>query len=407
MTDLSDVARAGSGAARAARLGWRIHNQRRWYRHLRYQAVVNALMVGDDVDYPTPPEAHEAALRLCEILDAIFVPLEIQTGIFNKLGRWLREKITHGVRYPLHDGRNAQTYWDRLYRWAKAAAETNDGKEALDYARFPDVEHRSHIFAQRVVAKTSALLLSHALPDKGLNDVRDRMSIQVHRGQTRSEAVDTHRRVIAIARTATAGIASTFVLHLGFDQDLASSLTVGGAALASAAVHEATTGGFRALTEPMLAARRQSRAWLATMPMWLIHYVTWRDGLIRRGQGDGIHQLLSIVTAIRANEAKLEPVQDTEHVEQRLKRHIENANRVGDIELESALMNLESAVLYQPERILNSLTALIALVDGLSEVPGPEPDTGIPGPMLSSGVPTQLANRDTADDRLRTDNPRT
>ncbi|MBB5792094.1 hypothetical protein ACIP4U_40565 [Streptomyces caelestis] len=405
MTDFSDVSRAGSGAARAARLGWRIHNQRRWYRYLRYQAVVNALMLGDDVDYPTPPEAHEAALRLCEILDALFVPLEVQTGIFNKLGRWLREKITHGVRYPLHDGRNAQTYWDRLYRWAKAAAETDGGREALDFARFPNVENRAHIFAQRVVAKTSALLLSHALPDEGLNEVRDRMSIQVHRGQTRTEAVDTHRRVIAIARTATAGVASTFVLHVGFDQDLTNSLTVGGAALASAAVHEVTTGAFRALTEPMLAARRQARAWLATMPMWLIHYVTWRDGLIRRGQGDGIHQLLSIVTAIRANDAKLGPLQDTERVEHHLKRLIENANRVGDSELESALMNLESAVLYLPERILNSLTALIALVDGLSEVPGPEPDAGVPGPMLSGSVPPQLASWDPASGRFQVDNP--
>ncbi|MFK0255561.1 hypothetical protein [Streptomyces sp. NPDC090445] len=405
MTDFSDVARAGSGAARAARFGWRIYNQRRWYRYLRYQAVVNALMVGDDVDYPTPPEAHEAALRLCEILDALFVPLEIQTGILNRLGRWFRETITCGVRYPLHNGRSAQTYWDRLYRWAKAAAETDGGAEALDYARFPNGEDRAHVFAQRVVAKTSALLLSHALPDEALNEIRDRMSVQVHRGQTRAQAVDTHRRVIALARTATAGVASTFVLHFGFDQDLSNSLTVGGAALASAAIHEATTGGFHSLTEPMLAARRQAAAWLATMSMWLIHYVTWRDGLIRRGQGDGIHQLLSIVTSIRANEAKLEPLQDTERIERHLRRLIENASRVGDGELESALMNLESAVLYQPERILNSLTALISLVDGISGVPGPEPDAGIPGPMLSGGVPLQLDRRNRADGRVQEDNP--
>ncbi|MDQ8707250.1 hypothetical protein RCO28_32995 [Streptomyces sp. LHD-70] len=247
------------------------------------------------------------------------------------------------------------------------------------------------------MAKTSALLLSHALPDDGLNDVRDRMSREVHRGQTRGEAVDTHRKVVALARTATAGIASTFVLHVGFDQDLANSLTVGGAAIASAAVHEVTTGAFSSLTEPMAAARRQARAWLATMPMWLIHYVMWSDGQIRRGTGDGIFQLMSIVTAIRAREAKLEPLQDIERVEQHLKRLIESANRVGDSELESALMNLESAVLYLPERIPNSLTALITLLEGLPEVPGPEPDADVPGPMLSGRVPPQIAGREPAD----------
>ncbi|MGW5849347.1 hypothetical protein ACWFQ8_15580 [Streptomyces sp. NPDC055254] len=404
MTDLTGAG-PGPGAVRAARVGWRILNQRRWYRYVRYQAVVNALMVGDDVDDPTPHAIHEAALRLCEILEALFVPMEARTGFFTKTGRWLREKITQGVRYPLHDGPHASTYWDRLYRWARAAAETHDGVEALDHARFPAIEDRAHLFAQRVVAKTSALLLSHALVDDGLNEVRDRMSAQVHRGRTRNEAVAVHRRVIALARTATAGVASTFLMHVGFDQDLTSSFTVGGVALASAAVHEVTTGGFITVSEPMEAARRQARDWLATMSMWLVQYVTWRDGLIREGRGDGIHQLLGILTAIRSGAAGLKRPDDTERVEYHLKRLIENASRVGDGELETALMNLESAVLYRPDRILNALTALITLVDGVPDLPGPDtPDTGYgpsPGPGLrapgSAGrVPPQVGEREGA-----------
>lgn len=398
MTDLTGPG-SGPGAVRAARVGWRILNQRRWYRYVRYQAVVNALMIRDDIDDPPPQAVHEAALRLCEILEALFVPMEARTGFFTRMGRWVREKITQGVRYPLHDGPHAQTYWDRLYRWARAAAETNEGIESLDHARFPAVEHRAHLFAQRVVAKTSALLLSHALVDDGVNEVRDRMAAQVHRGRTHNDALIAHRRVIALARTATAGVASTFLMHVGFDQDLTSSFTVGGVALASAAVAEATAGGFTRVSESMQAARRQARDWLATMSMWLVQYVTWRDGLIRQGHGDGIHQLLGIVTAIRSGDAGLERPDDTDRVARHLERLIATASRVGDGDLETALMNLESAVLYRPERLLNSLTALITLLDGLPDLPGPDPDPdpgpGIRGPALpGSRTPPEVGERE-------------
>ncbi len=380
---------------RAALLGWRILNQRRWYWHLRYQAVIGALMFRDDPDEPVPPEINEASLKLCEILDAVSVPMEVQKGLFNKIGRWIRETVTHGVRYPLHDGAAGYTYWDRLYAWARAAAETREGESALDYAHFPDRDDRSHLFAKRFVAKTSALLLSHALPDS-LSSYRERMAAQVHRGPTWADASARHRRIAATARTATAGVASTLLTYVGFNQDLFSSLSIGGLTLASTAVVEASSGGYSGLTEPMKAARRQARDWLATMSLWLVQYVTWRDGMIREGRAEGVHQLLGILTALQAEDATLDRPQDTERIERHLQRLIEGANRVGDTELETALMNVESAVLYRPAHIVNSLSALIAIVEDVGDLPGPTPGntSGIVDPPGS--FPRQLGRPDSA-----------
>ncbi|MER5996562.1 MULTISPECIES: hypothetical protein [Streptomyces] len=393
MTDITGVGRGGIGAVRAALLGWRILNQRRWYWYLRYQAVVGALMLRDDTDEPVPPEINEAALRICEILDALFVPMEVRGGLFNKIGRWIREKVTQGVRYPLHDAAAGYTYWDRLYAWAREAAETREGSAALDYADFPVREDRSHLFAKRFVAKTSALLLSHALPDS-LNRFRERMAFQVHRGPTWADASARHRRIAATARTATAGVASTVLTYVGFNQDLVNSLGIGGLTLASTAVVEATSGGYSGLTEPMKAARRQARDWLATMSLWLVQYVTWRDGEIREGRTEGVHQLLGILTALRAEEATLDRPQDTERIERHLQRLIEAANRVGDTDLETALMNVESAVLYRPAHIVNALSALIALVEGVTDLPGPTPGTSLGRADPPGNVPRQLGRPD-------------
>ncbi|MBC9729054.1 hypothetical protein [Streptomyces sp. TRM68367] len=239
MTDITTISRAGSSTARTGWLLWRIFRQRRWFQYLRYQAVVSALLIQDDMDQPTPPRVNEAALRLCEILDTIDIPMEVQGGLLNKWARWFREKITHGIRYPRYQGPDSHTYYERLRVWAEAAARTDEGDAALDYARFPSGDGRARLFATRVVAKTSGLLLSHDLPD-ALNRLRENMAAEIHQDRSWTQEAATHRRLMVVARSAGAGLASTLLFDVGFSQELSSSLTMGGLAAASTAAAEVT-----------------------------------------------------------------------------------------------------------------------------------------------------------------------
>ncbi len=267
--------------------------------------MASALWMPGDASQPTPPHVNEAALRMCEILDSIAIPMEVEDGLLNKWGRWIREKITRGVRYPLHDGPYCHTYYDRLHSWAEATAKSEAGNAALDYAGFPPGEDRARLFANRVVAKTSGLLLSHDLPDS-LNRLREKMATEVHRSTSWKEEAATYRRFMTIARATGAGVASTLVFDVGFGQELSNSLTMGGLAAASTATAGITSGGFGGLTGQMKAARRQVRAWLTSLPLWLIRYVTWADGAVPERSAGDLHGLISIVNAIRANEATLQ-----------------------------------------------------------------------------------------------------
>ncbi|MET9834844.1 hypothetical protein ABZ078_37450 [Streptomyces sp. NPDC006385] len=396
MTDITTISRAGSSTARTGWLLWRIFRQRRWFQYLRYQAVVSALLFQDDTDQPTPPRVNEAALRLCEILDTIAVPMEVQGGFLNKWARRFREKITHGIRYPRHEGPDRYTYYERLRDWAEAAASTDEGDAALTYARFPSGDDRARLFAARVVAKTSGLLLSHDLPD-ALNRLRENMAAEIHQDRSWTQEAAIHRRLMVMARSAGAGLASTLLFDVGFNNELPSSLTMGGLAAASTAVVEVTSGGFGGLTEQMKAARRQARAWLSTTSLWLIRYVTWPGGATgERPAGDGreLRELIRIVNGLRSGEAKLAPPEDNALIRDHLDRLIEVANRVGDRDLETALMNLQTAVIYDPAEILNPLTALITMVDGIPDSPGPKRSGHPVGLPPAHGVPHQPGQRD-------------
>ncbi|MBC9731303.1 hypothetical protein H8R17_43740 [Streptomyces sp. TRM68367] len=90
----------------------------------------------------------------------------------------------------------------------------------------------------------------------------------------------------------------------------------------------------------------------------------------------------------------LEPPEDNALVKEHLDRLIEVANRVGDRDLETALMNLQTAVLYDPAQILNPLTALITMIDGIPEGPGPKPGGRLVGLPPAHGVPHQQGQRD-------------
>ncbi|AQS68754.1 hypothetical protein [Streptomyces pactum] len=396
MTDITSASRAGTSAARTGWFLWRVFKQRRWFQYLQYQAVVSALLFHDDPDQPTPPRVNEAARRLCEILDTIAVPMEARGGLLNKWARWFREKITHGVRYPRHEGPARHTYYERLRDWAQAAARTEEGDAALDYARFPSGDDRARLFAARVVAKTSGLLLSHDLPD-GMNRLRENMAAEIHQDRTWTQEAAAHRRLMVVARSAGAGLASTLLFDVGFSQELSGSLTMGGLAAASTAVAEVTSGGFGGLSEQMKAARRQTRAWLSTLSIWLLRYVTWSEeatGQRPGGDGPELHELVDIVNALRSEEAGLEPPGDIGLVKDHLDRLIEVANRVGDQDLETALMNLQTAVIYDPAEILNPLTALITMVDGVPDAPGPKPVARPARLPPARGFPHQHGQRD-------------
>ncbi|MEU5975237.1 hypothetical protein [Streptomyces sp. NPDC047315] len=334
-----------------------------------------ALRFEDDTGQLTAPRVNEAARRLCEILDVTAVPMELQDGLLNKWTRWWREKITQGIRYPRHEGPARHTFYDRLYEWAEAAARSGEGDAALTYAGFPSGDQRARLFAVRVVAETSGLLLSHGLPDS-LNRLRENMAAEVHLDRTWAQQAAAHRRMTVMARSAGAGLASTLLFDVGFGQDLPGSLTMGGLAVASTAFAEYTSGGFGATTQPMKAARRQVRTWLSTISLWLIQYVTWPDGdsdaAADRARRE-LRGIVDIVNVLRSGEAVLEPRGDTALIKEHLGSLIDTANRVGDRALETALMNLQTAVLYDPGRVVDPLTELMMLVGGESDAPTPRP----------------------------------
>lgn len=253
VTDITTASRGGASAYRGVKLAWRIFRQRKWLSYLRLQAVLRALMTAEG---PVPAAVNEAALTICAILDTTEVPMEVARGRMVRMRRWLRERITHGVRYPRFDSVFRDTYWDRLRLWGEAAARHPGGVKALNHAGFlpgySDTD-RARKFADRLVAYTQRLLLDHGLPEQQ-NRVRDEMASEVFRGLPRSELSNRERYRQITVRSLTYGIGSSLFTLLAFGQDLDNSAILGGVAATSAAITDISHGGLGRLSGPMLGA---------------------------------------------------------------------------------------------------------------------------------------------------------
>lgn len=135
-----DLSRTGGRTIRAGVTGKRILDQRAWLRFLRREAIVQALKADEGRVTPT---ISEAADEMCELLDTIPVPGELQRGIVRKTGRLLKEKFTRGVRYPDYEGTRAATLYERLAQWAWLRHQPNtDSASCIERASAPEATWR-------------------------------------------------------------------------------------------------------------------------------------------------------------------------------------------------------------------------------------------------------------------------
>ncbi|MFE3110626.1 MULTISPECIES: hypothetical protein [Kitasatospora] len=311
---------------------------------------------------------HEAAVILCEIM-AETPLLEARGGIFSRLGRWCREKITWGVRYPDYRGPGRSTFWRRLYEWARIAADSPRGRQALSLAEFRGGDWPADAFAMRFVAATSATLLDAGIPEE-LNKLRDEMVNEIHRGESDEAMRKRHRAWQVTVRSAAAGAASGAVSYFAFHNNVQDVLALGVVGFGATAVADLAHGGFAGISEEMLAARRQVRDWLGTLSAWLAGYVVWAEGALRRREYSGVDELVYVLTALASKDATIEPTPPDETILRHVTHLLETADRVGDSDLKAALLNIEGALRFRRDNLPDAIANIISLVQGVPDISG-------------------------------------
>ena len=360
-----------SATYKGLKLGRRSFFRRAWLNHLRLNAIAHALDFDPDPEL-LAPQIMESARAFCEVLDETPVPNEPVGGIIGRARRLLREALSHGVRYPKHQGPARITFWRRLYEWVRKAAESPRGTEALDLADFPRSPFRSHDFAMRVIGRTSALLLT-PVASEGQDSFRHEMSDELNYGLTEARRRERNRILQMIIRSAVAGITTVVVSDLGFGRDLVDSLGLGATISLAAGVTDATIGGVRGRTSSMLAARRQARDWLMTLSALLARYVTWTNESVQASQGGaGVDRLVYLLSALTAREAELKNLPPNEETLLRgLQQVLSTAERAQDYQLQAALIDLETAILYRLDVLPDAINRLLSMVQGVPDEQGP------------------------------------
>ncbi|WP_330478383.1 hypothetical protein OG301_22555 [Streptomyces platensis] len=366
MAEMSSLSRGALGAYRGARFGRKIMVQRRWFAHLRYRAVVLALIWPETGIVPR--RVHEAALILCDVL-ADSPLLEARGGLFSRVGRWYRQRVAWGIRYPDYRGPARATFWRRLYEWARNAADTRTGRDALALAEFEGGDDPSHSFAMRFVASTSAVLLDAGIPEE-LNKLRDDMVNEIYRGESDAEMHEKHRRLQVVVRAMAGGVASAALSYFGFHNDLMDVLGLGAVGVGVTAAADVMHGRISAFSEEILAARRQARDWLGTLSAWLVGYVVWAEDSLRRREFSGVDELVHVLTALASNDARIAEAPPDNAILAQVEHLLETAERAHDSELKVALFNIQGALMFRRDSLPDSIANLIALVQGVPDVSG-------------------------------------
>jgi len=176
-----------------------------------------------------------------------------------------------------------------------------------------------------------------------------------------------------IIRSAVAGITTVVVSDLGFGRDLVDSLGLGATISLAAGVTDATIGGVRGRTSSMLAARRQAREWLMTLSALLARYVTWTNESVQASQGGaGVDRLVYLLSALTAREAELKNLPPNEETLLRgLQQVLSTAERAQDYQLQAALIDLETAILYRLDVLPDAINRLLSMVQGVPDEQGP------------------------------------
>ncbi|MEV4927731.1 hypothetical protein [Streptomyces roseoverticillatus] len=376
------LGRAGYGGYKAARLFGRILNQRRWLWHLRYHAAAKALQLDDSRG--VSPDVDQAAKIICEALSYVDLPMEQTAGWVKKTSRLVRENVTNGIRYPEYRGPMRATFWKRLYVWAKVAAESGPGADALGFCGFVESDDRSHIFASRFVAATYELLLDSGLPD-AINSVRHDMAEVILHGISDEGRNSKKRWLRAVITSASASATTSVLTSFGFNASLQETAAIGSVTLAATAAVDLVHGSPDGVGDTAAAARRQVRNWLMTLSAWMAGYVTWGEYRLRVGDLVGVDQLVYVLKVMAERGVEIGPIPRDEFIFEDLRHLMENAERARDSRLVAGLMEVQGALRYRRAALPVAIGNLISVVQDVPELP-----EAFSVASLSSDLPLRL-----------------
>jgi hypothetical protein len=357
-----------------------MHEEREWLKYLRHEAVVRALNPdpGRRAELVTERLA-EAADRICDVLESTEIPHESTAGIMRRAGKWTREKVSSGIRFPRSRGPASATFFENLYEWVAAAAKTEECKAALDRVSYPAAPRRAETFAVAVANEVRGLLSEARRPD-GQNAARYRMAMSVLAGVPDREVRESHARwrsiLQALVAGAVAGLSSDFL----FTDNWIDALGVGAAVATGAATRE-IIAGVVSLNVDMLAARRYVLAWLNGLPRTLSRRMEWRSDEHPQNILDMPSPVRAIAHVLMRGEGIIAPFGRNEPVIEDLDDMVRLAGEVMDLELRGLLIDLRRAMSQDVESLPAELTRILMALEGQEQLPGRPP----PRPELSPG----------------------
>jgi hypothetical protein len=377
VTGLGDLGRGGAGAARATTTAIQVINHRTWLEYLRHESLLRALNVNNE---ELTPRLQEAVRTIAEILDDTPLPFEPTRGLMVRATRIFKEKFSRGIRYPDHEGAARQTFWERLYWWTKEAAESPAGQRALAYAGFLDGD--AHIFATRMVGATYEVLLLPFYKNKA-DRFRVAMADELNYGLTEEQRAERRRHIQIIVRSITAGLAATAVGYIGFNDDWLQSMGLGIVALTATAAADVVHGGLTTLTGPMRAARKQAQYWLRSLSALLVAFLQATDKSLRLGAPGDVGTLVKVLKAMTSEEVRITELPGQEQLLRGLGELQATADRVGDSALITTLIEIETAIKFEPSLLPDSVGRLLILIQAVPDDRGPTTFRSMRGARLS------------------------
>ncbi|MGP3928170.1 hypothetical protein [Streptomyces sp. 8N616] len=357
-----------------------IHDQRSWLKYLRREAVVRALNREGGI---VTERIGEAADQICEALQRTDLFFEPADGVPNRVGTWTREKITRGIRFPDYSGPARATFFERLFQWVAAAAQTERGTAALDYVAYPQVEERAKVFAVAVANEVRGLLAESRRPP-GQDRARYRMARDLFDGTPDREVRRRHEVLRAWIQAFVAGVVAGVSSELLFTDSWIDSLGVGATVFGGSVVRDLAQGRLF-LPPDMLAVRRHVKSWLAMLPRRLSRSLEWsgRDRSEEVLQADA--PLTEMLDCIGHGQAHLPPAEAGDPNVEDIDDLIRLAGEVEDRELRGLLVDVRRALKVATNEVPEAFTSLILFLEQepkLSRLPTARPAIASPDNLL-------------------------
>ncbi|MER7478988.1 hypothetical protein ABTX60_15245 [Streptomyces sp. NPDC126510] len=242
-----------------------------------------------------------------------------------------------------------------------AAAKSERGEEALNYARFPDGENRPKVFARYLQLATAHILRDPLGPrTEAQNHVRDEMYHHIEIGLTEEQIQGRLHTRNAALRSVAAGAAGAALSGIGFHNDWYETLSFAAVGVGASATLDYAMAGSLRVTQKMIAARRKALNWLLFL-MKSLHQ--WRGEELPRWEvEEGWREYLPRVLDFLVSESNDELKGFLLELDTvgRVQRLIETAERSTDEDLSRLLTEVETALEYNdlhdfPDAIRNLL----------------------------------------------------